>query len=293
MAATSAREIASDEDAIAFDADAIAFDADAIAFDADADSFRAIDSSNNLSKLEKLRIKNMVQEAIEISEPGIKANDEHLTKAFKLVFSSDWGSDTPPSPPVLRQRLIRDTSIAVGTFNRDLNPRDLVGDGEFEAQDPGQMAQSTPRKRARTTKATSTAVGRTKGSVAMMRARVRPIGLIDVYFHDIRGTRAPEDAVAFYGPVGTVNLGKLIARAANHFDKNEVDRINSFNQKLMTFKIRRYIYFLATGKELEGDEVQEYEKLVLIGQAMEIIEAIWDEYLTTNQSRPIQKALLN
>ena len=86
--------------------------------------------------------------------------------------------------------------------------------------------------------------------MAMMRARVRPIGLIDVYFHDVRDTRAPEDAVTFNGN-GADNLGRLIARAANHFDKNEVERVNSFKRKLMVFNIRRYIYGLATGEKID------------------------------------------
>lgn len=81
----------------------------------------------------------------------------------------------------------------------------------------------------------------------MMRARVRPIGLTDVYFHDVRGTRAPQDAIAFNGS-GVTNLGKLITRAANHSDTNEVDRVNTFHRKLMVFRIRRYIYELAAGE---------------------------------------------
>ncbi len=51
--------------------------------------FRAIKSPGDLSGIEAYRIKQMVQEAIKISEPKVEVNDVHMKITFKSVFASD------------------------------------------------------------------------------------------------------------------------------------------------------------------------------------------------------------
>lgn len=128
----------------------------------DENGFRQINTQNGLSESEKVRITRVVEEAIKISEPAARADKATLDRAFKLVFSTDWAADTPPSVPVLHARSIHDTSIVVGTLNRDPNPRDLA---QNNPEGMEAMGLTRPRKQVSTTKATSTATERAKGAV--------------------------------------------------------------------------------------------------------------------------------
>lgn len=231
---------------------------------------REINSEKDLTDDERITITRMIEKAVRVTKPTADATEPIIKAVFALVFTPQWMSRWPPTPPVEKERRLEDTSIQIGVWAKNLPTPGTSGNNEDAAVDDSEVNHGTPRKRARTVRAApSTSPDRKAGAPAMIRPRLRECGLFDVWFHDRRGRRAPEDYVKYWG--GETELsGDMIARAVCHYDYNEIERVNAYNRSLLVFFARSYIYGRATGQAIDEDEGPEkyykYTKLVLIGE---------------------------
>src|SRR6266566_40758 len=97
---------------------------------------------------------------------------------------------------------------------------------------------ATPRKKARMRASAPTVFPeRRAGAPALIRPRLREYGLIDIWFHDRRGRKAPERYMEYWRGERKLT-GDMITRATNHYDNNKIDRINGYNRMLLIFFIR-------------------------------------------------------
>ena len=122
---------------------------------------------------------------------------------------------------------------------------------------------------------------------------VQENGLIGIWYTDSRGRRASPAYVNYWG--GETKLtGDMIARAATHFDTNEIERVNAYNRKLMIYFIRLYIHGLVTGRVVgEGSEMPKYSQWTLTRGALENTAAAWQQYKEMSEGQTVNYALIN
>ena len=93
---------------------------------------------------------------------------------------------------------------------------------------------------------------------------------------------------------GEANLtGDTIARAASHYDVNEIRRVNDYNRSLLVYFIRQYIHRLVTGRVVgKGPGEYKYIRPSLIGQGLETCSTAWERYKEINTDRAVSMALI-
>ena len=255
----------------------------------------SIKSDNDLSEEERTTIVQMIKVAIQINEPTAAVTANMVDKVFRDVFTLQWFSTWPPSPPVEKERRLQDTSIQIGVWSEDLPaPTSRRSTENDDARSDEDTKVLTPRKRARTRPSLAAAelTDRKRGAPAFIRPRLRECGLIDIWFTDGRGRRAPDGYVEYWGGEAKIT-GDTIARAASHYDDNEICRVNDYNRSLLVYLIRQYIYRLVTGHVMgSGPEEYKYIRPSLIGQGLETCSTAWGQYKEKNTDRAVGMDLI-
>ncbi len=111
---------------------------------------RNIKSDNDLSKEEHITVIQMIKVAIQINQPNAAVTAGMVDKVFCDVFTLQWLSPWPPSPPVEKERRLQDTSIQIGVWSEDLPAPTSRSTENDDGQGDEDMKVFTPRKRART-----------------------------------------------------------------------------------------------------------------------------------------------
>ena len=150
-------------------------------------------------------------------------------------------------------------------------------DGSSRARiddDDSEVTTATPRKRARMPGAGVTVLQeRKKGSPAFLRPFIQDRGLLDMWFTDARGRRAPDNCMAYFDCRDKLS-SDIIARAILYYDTNEIQRVRTFNQMLRVFMIRRYIHKLVTSQDMGNETSYKYSKPDLLGASLELADAL-------------------
>ena|SRR3569833_93578 len=269
---------------------------------------RQIRGDRDLTQEERITIIQMIKKAIQVSTPSAEVTEDLVHRVFNLVFAPQWVAAWPPTVPVQKERRFEDIFLKVGVWCRDL-PAPARGhegkvnldDGMEGNDDEEDVTTVTPRKRARIRAAgVSTQQVRKRGAAAFLRPVLRDSGVLDFWFADSHGRRAPDNCVAYFGADrgkpgdgGEKLAGEVIARAVLHYDTSEMQRIRTFNQALLIFFIRAYIHELVTGRDVGNETSHKYCKPVLMMQGLEGVWKAMEELKRTSEGRAVEQHLFD